>query len=327
MKHTDVATTHSKYTKFRGYLIAKVGPLAVIINTLVVPAGLVVLGLSMGPITIAVLLVVGVLLALVSDGMTLSACARMRHLNERRVEIKERRDCIPESEKTPKTIEIEEIELSKLHPSYAFNSACLVFFGLISACAGDIFWHQMLISLEPIMNITFSALFSLLITGTMIASELFVKENTRVIEEGIRASNLVGIAVVADAKETASLKLALQYSQSIEDLATETDAIKIAVQDFSIRMYGELLDNEDLPLRIRQEKSSKQLALEAINAKTILQQELITGRKSIQISSRERVFAYLKDHPTARNYEIESALSDIPAKSIRVYAAQFRSGN
>ena len=83
MKHTSVAITHSKYTKFRGYLIAKVGPLAVVINTLVVPAGLIVLGIGLGPMTITVLLVVGILLALVVDGMTLSACARMRHLNER----------------------------------------------------------------------------------------------------------------------------------------------------------------------------------------------------------------------------------------------------
>lgn len=327
MNNTKVATTHAKYTKFRGYLIAKVGPLAVIINTIVVPAGLVTLGWSMGIPTIAVLLVVGILLALVSDGMTLSACSRMRHLNEQRAEMKERLDRVPENEKTTQSKEIEEAKLRKLHPSYTFNGLCIVFFGLVSASAGDIFWHQMLISLVSWMSISFSILFSLLITGTMIACELFVRENTRVIEEGIRASNLVGIAVVADAKEAASLKLAEQYSRSINDLSDHTDAIKISVQDFAIDMYGELLGNDDLPLRIRQEKSAKQLAIEAENNKTRRQQEQITGASQVKSSAKDRVWEYLGDHPTARNYEVESALPDIPAKSIRVYAAQFRAQN
>lgn len=286
MKNIHIANIHRLYRKCVGHVVAQSALLAIIANTIVVPAGLIVLALSVAKsniyglvMTIIVVSLIGILLALVADGMTLGACARLRIALEKRKAIKSEYAQIPENEKKESVKKREEQELDLLVPSYWINGLCIFFFGIISASAGTLFWHWLLEALPAWQSWTFSTIFSLLITGTLVACEICKSQNNEIVRESIVADHFTNEALLEDANEHALAQLHQQYQQQIKSIADGTDTVKISIEEHAQAVYDHLLAGGKglIPARIRREKADKEAARLLEKAESDRQLRLIKG--------------------------------------------------
>lgn len=294
MKNTSIANTHRAYRKFVGYVVAKAAFLAVVTNTLVVPAGLLVMDLSVTNlqhnawsllVSVPLVLAIGTLLALIADGMTLGACARVSvALLDRKI-LTEKFAQVAESTKTPQIKEVEKQKFKLLYPTYWINGICIAFFSCISASAGTLFWHKLLESLPAIEAWIFSTLFSVLISGTLIACELFREQNNEVVRKSIVTDHFTNEALLEDANEEASKVLHDQYAKQIKEIVENTNAVKISVEEHAQRVYDNLLTGGKglIPARIEREKADRTIAMQRQEAETERQWRLINGEQETVI--------------------------------------------
>ncbi len=270
----EVADSHRRQQLLLGYCIAKGSYLALIVNTIVVPVGLVVLGAqisgSVWSFLSVVLAVIGCVVAILTDTMTLSSAARVRKSHEAMRALEARYDQMLEDEMTEALKKRKRRDMNRLRKTHASNEVSLIFFILVSAGLGDIFWHWCLQGLHnDVLSWSFSVVFSLLVSGTMCASQLYKADNDALIGESIEASNFMALALKKDADAKAVSILAKKYQTEITELAENTDVIRMAISEHSETIYDELLAGGQgrIPLRIQQEKyaerelTKQQLAL------------------------------------------------------------------
>jgi hypothetical protein len=272
----EVADSHRKQQLLLGYCIAKGSYLALIVNTIVVPVGLVVLGAQISSTVWSflslVLAAIGCIVAILSDTMTLSSAARVRKTREAMRVLEAKYDQLLEDEMTEALKKRKRRDLNRLRKTHASNEVSLIFFILVSAGLGDIFWHWCLQGLHnDVLSWSFSVVFSLLVSGTMCASQLYKADNDALIGESIEAGNYMALALKKDADAKAVSILAKKYQTEITELAEDTDVIKMAISEHSETIYDELLagGRGRIPMRIQQEKyaerelTKQQLALMA----------------------------------------------------------------
>lgn len=270
----EVADSHRKQQLLLGYCIAKGSYLALIANTIVVPVGLVILGAQISgtvwSFLSVVLAVIGCVVAVLGDTMTLSSAARVRKTHEAMRALEAKYDQIPDDEMTEALKKRKRRDLNRLRKTHASNEVSLIFFVLVSAGLGDIFWHWCLVGLHnEILSWSFSIVFSLLVSGTMCASQIYKSDNDVLIGESIEASNFMALALKKDADAKAVSILAKKYQTEITELAEDTDVIRMAISEHSETIYDELLAGGQgrIPMRIQQEKyaerelTKQQLAL------------------------------------------------------------------
>lgn len=270
----EVADSHRRQQLLLGYCIAKGSYLALIVNTIVVPVGLVVLGVQLTgtvwSLLSVVLAVIGCVVAILGDTMTLSSAARVRKTHDAMRALEAKYDQLLEDEMTEALKKRKRRDMNRLRKAHSSNEVSLIFFILVSAGLGDIFWHWCLQGLHnEILSWAFSIVFSLLVSGTMCASQLYKSDNDQLIGESIEASNFMALALKKDADAKAVEILAKKYQTEIKQLAEDTDVIRMAISEHSETIYDELLAGGQgrIPLRIQQEKyaerelTKQQLAL------------------------------------------------------------------
>jgi hypothetical protein len=294
MRNIHIANTHRTYRKFVGHVVAQSALLAFIANTIVVPAGLIVMALTVASgnwigltVTIIVVLLIGILLALIADGMTLGACARIRLSLEKSKLIKTEYARVPENEKSESVRKREKQELALLNPSYFVNGLCIFFFGSVSASAGTLFWHRLLETLPIWQAWTFSTLFSVLITGTLIACEIFKVQNNEVVREAIVTDHFTNEALLEDMNELALGLLHAKSKTEVEKIADNTDTVRISVEEHAQSVYDNLLAGGKglIPARIRREKADKEAARLQEIAETDRQFRLIKGGQEMVVQT------------------------------------------
>jgi hypothetical protein len=211
------------------------------------------------------------------------------------------------------------------------NTTCIVFFGLISSAAGTLFWHWLLSGLPVWEAWTFSTLFSIMITGTLVASELYKKENDALIHDVIEGDHFVKQALIADAQEEAFLLLHAQYKTGINELAQDPIALKTVISDHTIKIYDELLldGKGNLQRQISTARDRADFERKAEEDRSTAQLRIIEGDgiTITPMSSQERVHAFMASNPRCQNKDLQQAFPDIPLPSLRVYAAQYRKIN
>lgn len=251
MNNLKIAESHSNNRKLVAYCISKASLLAIIVNTFVIPAGLVSLVLMLGlPLQEAILPVVclipiGVILAITIDGMTLGSCARLRRTYEHRIEIKNKYAAIPNKE--TELLQMERSELDSLSSSFVSNWLFVVVFSAISIAMAEIFWHTLLSCLPTVVSWLMSSVFSITVSTTLIASELLKKQNEEVIHESVQAASFHKLAMKADAEEEALSILHDEYKNRVQKLKENTPLIGNVVEENVIQIYNDLLfDGEDV---------------------------------------------------------------------------------
>ncbi len=280
----EVADLHRKQQLLLGYLTAKASRLALYANTIVVPVGLIMLGIQIAgtpwSVLTIVLAVIGILVAILADGMTLSAAARIRKTNEAFAALDAKYGQIPEDEMTEATKKRKKLEEKRLGKSKRKNTVFLSFFILVSAGLGDIFWHWCLAGLHSdILAWTFSTIFALLVSGVMCASQLYKIDNDVLIRESIESVNFMAIALKKDADAKAVSILAKKYETEITELANNTNVIKAAISEHSETVYDQLLCGGQgrIPLRIQQEREAHEYAIQREKELTKQQLSLMSG--------------------------------------------------
>lgn len=329
----EVADLHRKQQLLLGYLTAKASKLALYANTIVVPVGMVMLGVQIAgtlwsPLTL-VMIVIGVLVAILSDGMTLSTSARIRKRAEALQEIDAKYSQIPDSELTEATKKRRKAEENKIYWAFGYNGFFLLFFIIVSGGLSDVFWHWCLQGLHnELLAWSFSTLFSLLVSGVMCSSQLYKVSNDSLIEESINASNYMAIALKKDADAKAVRILAEKYETEITELAENTEVIKSAIAEHSEGIYDQLLceGKGRIPLRIKQERDALEYASQRERELTRDQLKLINGGLSEEkLTAYERVQRFMEANPRAKNVDIIAAFPDLPSSTVKVYASQVRS--
>lgn len=329
----EVADSHRKQQLLLGYCITKGSSLAILANTLVVPCGLVILGVqltgqfwSMQTIIFAA---IGCIVAILSDTMTLSSAARVRKAYEAFSDLEHRYSQVLEEERTPAIQKRHEAETKRLKRTMKTNVTFLVFFVLVSGALGDMFWHWTLSALKnDALAWTFSILFSLLVSGTMCAAQLFKMGNDELVHESIASGNYMALALKKDADAKAVSILSKKYATEIAELAENTDVVRAAISEHSETIYDELLSGGKgrIPLRIRQEKESLEYAAKQESELTKQQLVLINGGTPTNLSAIERIRDFMDENPRATNKDIVAAFPDIPANTAKSYATQIRTG-
>lgn len=330
----EVADMHRKQQLLLGYLIAKASNLALIANTIVVPCGLVVLAYKMtnnhpSPVLIGVFALIGIIVAILADSMTLATAARIRKASERFGEIDQRYDKGGEK-LTAENEERKAGEKVAVRWGMGFSILFLVFFIVVSGGLGDVFWSWSLQGIgDQTLEWTFSTIFSLLISGVMCASELYRRGNDSLIRESIESTNFMAVALKQDADAKAIAILAEKYKTEITELAENTDTIKQAISDHGVSVYDQLLlgGKGELRNNIKQAKDAREYAVKQEADKSAEQWKVINGGKLIDSpkSAYERVAKFMEENPRAINKDIVAAFPDIPEKTVKVYASQVRS--
>ncbi len=341
MKNRHIANSHRLYRKFVGHAVSLAGLLAFVTNTLVVPCGLIVLAQGHSSIeTLVILGVIGVLLALLADGMTLSACARLRVSLEHIALIKEQYLQVADDEKKAAVVKQEKREMAPHKLEAKISVVFIVFFALVSASAGALFWHKQLEVLPGWQAWVFGTLFSMIVSGTLIACELYKRINNEVIRESIVSDHFTNEALLEDANEYAMNKLHDKYKVQIEEIGENTDTIKYAIEEHAISVYDNLLAGGKglIPARIHREKVDKEVQIEMEHEETRRQLLLIKGGKNtdtepdgkdtgprvppeVPKSTEERVRAAKLAHPNATQRELAEMLN-LSVSTVHKYAVR-----
>jgi hypothetical protein len=286
MNNLKIAQTHSTNRKLIAYLVAKASLLALIVNACVVPAGLacIIFMLPMSwyakVLPVIFLLIIGGMLAIVVDGMTLGACARLRKTYERRLEILNEYAKVVDPE--PEIRQEKDQALESLSPSLVTNWFFVSIFSIVSIGSGELFWHTLLASLSnEILTWTLSSFFSIAVSATLIASELLKSQNEHVIAESIAATKFHAAAFNADAEEKAMSYLHSQFDTKVKELGGNAMIAQI-VEEKSRRIYDNILfEGEDVVSGlIEAEASAKE------RAELERQRLVVTQRKQLQLSQR-----------------------------------------
>ena len=179
IKNITIAATHRTYRKLVGELVGQGAMIALIGNTIAVPFGVIVFAVEVVGLTnlftlgltLLISFVIGIILAILADSQTLAGCARWRINNEQVAVIREKYAVIPEEERHPALKDLEEKEVKSQEMARVWNIVCVVFSSTVSACAGILFWHWLLSALPAWMAWTFSSLFAILVSFTLISCD------------------------------------------------------------------------------------------------------------------------------------------------------------
>lgn len=291
MNNLTLAETHSSNRKLVAFCVAKASLLALIVNGCVIPAGMVSVVLMMhlawyaNILPIAILIPVGVLLAIVVDGMTMGSCARLRKTFEKCIEIKNHYASKVKEEKEPEIEAQEKHELDALKPSYIINGSFIGIFTIISVGAGEIFWHSVLSGLPDWLAWCLSSLFSIAVSSCLIASELLKNQNEEVIQESIDSVKFHKKAFLADSEEDAMKHLHNKFDGKVKELS-EAEIMTKIVEEKAIGIYNDILfDGEQvIKNRLEADNQAKQLAEEKRQERVKAQREALAER----VSSAER---------------------------------------
>jgi hypothetical protein len=316
---------------------------ALIGNTLAVPCGVIVFAIgvvgtgnlfTLG-VTLLVSCVIGVILAILADSQTLAGCARWRINNEQIAVIHEKYAIIPEEERHPGLLDLEKKEIAAQELARNWNIACVLFSSTVSACASILFWHWLLSALPEWMAWTFSTLFAVLVSFTLISCELLKRQNNEIVRESIVSDHYTNEAMSEDAQEAIVSAMGKQCRTKVSELA-ESEVVAVAVEEFVIGELDRQLagGRGQIPLRIEREKEDKRIAAERDQEKLATQLRLIQGGKHpngpntgpLQIaisgeSTRERVNNARQNYPNASSQEIANMLG-ISRTTVRYHLAR-----
>jgi hypothetical protein len=323
MKNIDIAHTHRLYRKFVGHTVALSGLLAFIVNALSVMSGIIVIAMTsiagspLGTQIIVAIVsgIIGLLLAVLADGMTLSSCARLRIAQEKIELIKENYSQIPDNEKANAVRSLERQELKPHEKSSRVSVISILFFVAISCAAGTLFWHKLLESLPVWQAWLFSTLFSLLVSVTLIACELYKRTNNEIVREAIVADHFTNEALLEDANERALELLHGKYKVEIEQIAQNTGTIKYAIEEHAVSVYDNLLAGGKglIPARIHREKADKDLQFRNEQEQVRQQLQLIKGgRDEHPVRSIERPATTEEQRVTADEQSVNTGPIGVP---------------
>jgi hypothetical protein len=279
-------------------------------------------------VALSIIAIIGILLAVVADGMTLSACARVRRgiANVRKLE----NDFAVVENPTKSLNKIQDDRVARIKRMQSNNVCFIAFFGIVSASAGDVFWHGLLTALPNWLAWAFSTIFAILVTGTLIACEIYRTENSAIVGESVESSHYLAQALREDANEEAVKILSERYAKEIKELAETTDTISIAIEESSQEAYDKLLSNGTgrIPLRIKQERQAKEHA-DIEEARTTASQLrlVVGGSQASDETAYDRVRAFMERNPRAKNIDICASFPDIPSSTVKVYASKVRAEN
>lgn len=312
-----IAKTHRTSRKIVGHTLALASMLAIVLSGLVIAAGVTTYAVLSFPmsrgmwvVTYWILaLVIGSIVAILIESLTLGSCARLRYALETRKAIVRQYSKI-----TNPTEEVQaqrEHDLGALNWPIATDTAFIIIGVCISTLAGTLLWHLILSPLPVWESWLISTLFSVLVSATLVVAELKKETNTRVIEEAIIADNFTQLAAKEDGREAVIDALHSQHKSKVEELAqgeTFTDAITIEAEN----TLDEVLTggSGSIPTRLQRERELKQIAIQRERELTTRQLSLVKGgNEPISLPSSATLTSANRRDGT-RNYQAIKGIYD-----------------
>lgn len=333
MNNIKIAEAHRRNNKWVGYLIAEATRVALFLNTLVVPLGLIVGIWLVAPLSfvtwwmliVPASLVVGSIIALLADVGTITNCARWRGNNEAIDHIRERYAVVPGEDKHADIAKMEEDEIAKQERARSWNQIGTFTTSGISFLAGELLWHTVCALILPgVWAIVASTGFSLLVSYTLISGTLAKRQNNDLIRESIVSDHFDNEAVAEDAQESIMQLMKDKCLSTVQEIGN-SDVTQFAIEEYVIGALDRQLagGKGQIPLRIEREKEDKRIAMEQDRERLATQLRLIKGGKSssndpgtgpLQISisgesTKERVMNARQQYPNASSRELAEMLN------------------
>ena len=242
-----IARAHELATQLIAMQLAAANLLALVISMLSIVAGTITYAAISKPgawLFWSVAGVVGIILALLIEGMTLGALIRIRLANKQIRTIvlkmeKERDEAVASGKKKEGFFKFgarKRYATRVYRKSRRYSIPLAVVGATASATGGGLFYHQMLSSLGFYESIGISALFALIVTGTFVSSELYKDMQEEAVREGFRGGSLSEEALREETYRQTSQAVATEVGAYL----TDQDA-KNAIREAAAQLLSDVL--------------------------------------------------------------------------------------
>lgn len=216
--------------------------------------------------------IIGALLSVLVERLTLVQAAKVRVTNEKRALLEV---AFAEIEHpTPQVRARLAYEKRRLHSRW--SGALMIVGALVSTCAGTLFWHYLLGRLPGWQAWAFSTLFSALVSFTLVESELHKGMQSEVIGDAIAADHFVKQAGLRDAEDSILGKFHRQHTSALDSALNNDTMLAIAdatALDTIDTLYG---SSGRIPEYVGQERERKARELAAQEDRTRLQMQQLS---------------------------------------------------
>jgi mannitol-specific phosphotransferase system IIBC component len=279
MKNRTIANMHKMARKFVGYIAAAGTLLAYAGSFITVTVGVIIYAMQSwtrpaGWIFFIVSAVIGAILSLLIERLTLVQAAKIRKGNEERKKIDAAYDKV---ENRTKAVEANRaLELSRVRTGFPMFMLCIGV--LASTSAGTLFWHFVMQNLPPWQSWGFSILFAAIISFTLVSSELGKHLDAAVIQEAIGDNHFMALATRADAEDAVLDRFAEHHEAALTNSMNEETIVSMA-DDAALRTVDRALNGGQgqLPQTVKQGRETRRLAEAAEEDLTRQQMRLIKG--------------------------------------------------
>lgn len=269
-----IAKLHKFSRKFVGWITAAGPIIAYVLSTLTIVVGVIIYATIIWPRAwwywVAAGLI-GLFFSILVERLTLTQAAKVRVANERREDIKTA--YAKEENPTAETQANEERELNAVKDNGA--SVLMVVGAVISTAAGTLFWHYLLQGLPEWQAWGFSTLFSMLISFTLVSSELHRHLENDVISGSIAADHFVDQAGREDARDRVIDRFGEKHKAALEE-ALDHDTVGQITDYTAQQTLDDVLQGKgQIPMHVQREREARRIAAENERQQTAEQMKRI----------------------------------------------------
>jgi len=280
MNNMTIAKLHKASRKFVGWITAAGPFIAYLLSMMTIIAGVVIYAAKIWPnngfyLTGAGL--IGIFFALLVERLTLTQAAKVRTINEKSEDIKNRYALVEDRTAATEANQERELDLAEKGRGGAWT--LMLAGALVSTCAGTLFWHYLLQALPTYQSWGFSTLFSAIVSFTLVASELHRHLDNEVIASSIMADHFTNMAAREDARDRVIDGFNDKHEQALQEALDHNTVNEIADYTAQQTLDGIFDGQGQIPMHIQRERASRQDAAERERERTAEQMKIVRSAK------------------------------------------------
>lgn len=278
----SIAKWHRSSRKFVGQITAMGPIIAYILSFVTIMAGVVIYSWQVFDRSQwymwAVSAVIGALLSILVERLTLTQAAKVRHVKEQKDAIDDAYDKVEDH--TEEVTRNHKRELDKASKGYNTALLLMLLGVLVSTAAGTLFWHFVLQHLPNWQAWAFSTAFSMIVSFTLVSSELHKRLDAKVVSESIVADNFVGLAAREDSRNRIIGKFAEQHDEALER-ALDADTMKQIADATALQTVDSVFNGQGaIPSNVSRERELMIAQQAAERERTRTQMRAINAAKT-----------------------------------------------
>lgn len=273
-----IAKLHKFSRKFVGVITAGGPVLAYFLSMLTIIGGVTIYALIIWPHNVfyqAMAGLIAVVFSLLVERLTLTQAAKVRTAHEKREDIKTHYALV---ERPTRDVEAaRERELAMVKTGGA--EVLMIAGALISTAAGTLFWHYLLQGLPDWQAWGFSTLFSMLISFTLVSSELHRHLENEVVSGSIMADHFTDLAGREDARDRVISEFSSRHGEALQEVLEDGTVGEIADYTAQQTLDDVFKGQGQIPMHIQREREARRIAADRERDRTEEQMQVVRQGK------------------------------------------------